>query len=128
MARSDPTFTVVGLNQMIRDMRRAGNDVNKFKHVHGDIGEMVAARAKQLAPKKTGKLAGSIKSRPTQRLTKIHYGGARIPYAGLIHWGSPKRGIKGSRFVTRAAKETEPQWTNLYLQEIEKILGNIKGA
>lgn len=78
---------------------------------------VVESRAKVEAPRRSGALAGSIKSKATTRGASVSAGGTkRVPYAGPIHygWGSrpnKRKGWRGgpiaaNRFLDRAVAES----------------------
>src|SRR5215468_8032398 len=96
-----------------------------MKDVHGQIAQIQATAGQSLAPKRTGMLAGSI--RPTRQAARvvIKAGGARVPYAAVIHWGWPAHGITANPWLSRAAQQTEPTWTTVYADGVQKILDTV---
>ncbi len=82
-----------------RDARKALRDGHK------EAARIVSTRATRTAPRRTGRLAGNV--RPLGSLTKaqVAAGGARVPYAGPIHYGWPARGIEPQPFITDAVAE-----------------------
>ena len=58
----------------------------------------------------------------------IRAGRKAVPYAGVINYGWPRRRIVGRQFVNSGVASTEPQWTRLYKQYVDKTLEQIKGA
>lgn len=118
---------VKGLKTLVRTMRKAGEDLSDLKDVHQMVGNMVVAVAQQLAPKRSGALAGSIRAGRLASGVSVKAGGAQIPYAGPIHWGWPARNIEANPFLTNAAAQTESQWSDLYFSELEKIIERVEG-
>ena len=49
----------------------------------------------------------------------------KVKYAGVINYGWPKHNIKATMFANKAAKNTEPQWTQLYADAVQKIINRI---
>lgn len=115
-------------------LKAAENDLTQLQGIHARVSAVVAARAKQLAPKATGTLAGTIRSSGTKTAAIVRAGFKRSPYAGPNNWGWPETagGIKGSfggdHWITAAAKQTEPQWLALYLAEVNKAISQVKGT
>jgi len=96
---------VTGLREVVRNLEKIGDAVtvrNELKEVFVEIGRMVAIDAASLAPKRSGRLAASIKPTNTKNKAAIRVGSARVPYAGPINYGWPRRNIKASRFLQRA--------------------------
>ena len=55
-------------------------------------------------------------------------GGAKVPYAGPIHWGWPDRNIEPHPFIADTAGETEQTWLPIYEQDLQRICDSVKGA
>lgn len=117
---------VEGAARLRRDLARAGVDLNDLKAVHRQVAALVAAAADP--PRRSGRLAASVRPGATRRAAIVRAGGARVPYAGPIHWGWPKRGIKARPFIAAAAQDTEAQWYGLFLAAVEDIIEQVQGA
>lgn len=109
-------------------MRKAAGDLEDLKAVHEKVSAMVASAARSAAPHKSGRLAGSGRGSRAAGQAVVRFGGARVPYAGPIHYGWPKRHIRAQPFAVDAAHATEPAWTEVYLTELDRILAQVKGA
>ncbi|WP_166985206.1 HK97-gp10 family putative phage morphogenesis protein [Canibacter zhoujuaniae] len=120
--------TVEGARELRSSLRKAGRSMEQIKDVHRKIGGIVVHRAKINAPVRSGQLQSTIRVGATQTASLIRAGYARVPYAGPIHWGWPKRNIKAQQFIRSAANETEAQWIGLAQNELQKILNQVKGA
>jgi hypothetical protein len=119
---------IEGLDELVRTLKRAGRDIDDLKDAHIRAGQMVAAEAASLAPRLSGALSGSIRSAKQARRARVQAGGARVPYAGAIHWGWPARGISENPFLTDAAQSTESRWTAGYLKDVEAALNKVRGT
>jgi uncharacterized protein YcsI (UPF0317 family) len=119
---------VEGLNELIRTMKRAEVDITELKDAHHDAGMIVAAYAQAIAPRRSGRLAASIRSTKQVRRARIQAGRASVPYAGPIHWGWPARHIQAQPFLTDAAQATESTWLPVYLQAVDTALAQIRGT
>lgn len=82
-------ITVQGLDEAVRAMRAARSDaVGELREVYREAGKPIAAAAAARVPNRSGKLAGSVKSAPTQTQGRVKAGTAkRVPYAGWIEFG-----------------------------------------
>lgn len=125
---AEPTVQIIGLNRFVRTLNRAAGDISDMKDAHQKVGEIVASAARARAPRRSGDLAGSVRSARQARRARVMVGGARIPYAGPIHWGWPARGIAANPFVSEAAQDTESRWRDAYVRDVEAALDKVKGA
>lgn len=130
-----PLVTVHGAAQLRRSLRRLGDDLSDLAEAHARAGQIVAQAAARRVPRRTGRLAGSIRASRAKTRAVVRAGGAAVPYAGVIHWGSgPRLGRPGphditpSLFITRAAADTQPAWLGVYLSEIDRAVARVKGA
>lgn len=117
-----------GARQLRATMRRAGTDMRELRETHAAAARVVAGRASATAPRRSGRLAGTIRPGATQTQALVRAGFGRVPYAGPIHWGWPARGIRAQPFLADAAQATEPAWVELYGRRIEQIIDTIEGA
>lgn len=92
---------VTGLRETVRSLEKFGVEVSDLKAAFKRIGGLVVDEAQSLAPKLSGKLAGSIKASNTKNKSIVRAGGGSIPYAGVIHYGG-YHGIEPHPFLTNA--------------------------
>ena len=118
---------VEGAKRLRATLKAAGDDLSDLRDVHNRVAGVVTPRARGTAPKRSGTLAGSVRGSGTKTQAVIRAGGARVPYAGPIHFGWPARGIEPQPFISEAAQATEPQWFGIYQDEVEEILDRVKG-
>lgn len=93
---------VEGLNRLVRDLQALGLDVDDLKDVFSDIAAEGARLASSFAPRRTGALAASIRGNRSKNKAVVAAGRAKVPYAGAINYGWPRRGIEASLFMQRA--------------------------
>nr|WP_232781667.1 HK97 gp10 family phage protein [Bifidobacterium breve] len=96
-----------------------------LKDANRRAADIVAPAAKAKAPRRTGRLAASVRAGATQKAGVVRAGRKSVPYAGPINYGWPKRHIKATLFINKAAKATEPQWTEAYRAAVERIIQDI---
>jgi hypothetical protein len=123
----DVGIRVEGAAELRRTLKRAGDDLSDLKAAHAGAAQIVVARGRGKAPRRRGVLAASVRGSGTKTAAVIRAGGARVPYAGPIHWGWPARNIEAQPFLSEAATETEQIWLELYESSVERILHRIKG-
>ena len=122
-----PVVEVEGARELRRTLKAAGDDLSDLTKVNATISRYVAMRAAAMSPRKSGRLAGSLRGSQAKASATVRAGGARIPYAGVIHYGWPGHHIRAQPFLVDAAHQTEPTWTKYYLAEVERIIGHIHG-
>jgi hypothetical protein len=93
---------IKGLKQVIRSMERLGVSVSDMKGAFTKIGNRGVSTAKQIAPHRSGALAGTIRQSKAKNkvLLRAGYESKRLPYAGVIHYGWPRRNIAPQPFLT----------------------------
>ena len=128
---AEPTQSPVrveGLAQFIRAMKAAEVDLDDLKEASTRAGTIVLNAATARAPRRTGALAASGRASRTARRATVRFGSARVPYAGPIHWGWPRRHIKPQPFAIEAARASEPTWLAGYSRDIERIVAQVEGS
>jgi hypothetical protein len=106
-------------------MRKANADMSDWTKVHKAAAEPVGVAAVRMAPRDSGKLAGSHKTKATRTQAKVTAGSASVPYAGPIHFGWPGHNIEPQPWLTSAL---ELQWdaaVRVYENEVERIIHKI---
>jgi HK97 gp10 family phage protein len=120
-----PAVEVVGLANLTRTMRAAGRDLTDLKRANERAGSIVAARGRADAPRATGRLAASVRPGKAARKAVVRAGGARVPYAAFVEYGTSK--MPGRPFLRTAVAVTQPQWLSEYEQEVDRIVRTIQG-
>ncbi|WP_327384871.1 hypothetical protein [Streptomyces sp. NBC_01207] len=136
MARSRFSVQVEGLNQLKKTLRQLKDkDLSKrVREVNKMAAELVQPEAQRGVPQhrrspkdakkyRPGKLAKSVKVVVSANSAAIKAGtAARSPYAGAIHFGFPRRGIKPNRFLYRAMARKSDAVSETYEREISAVL------
>lgn len=137
MAVQGDAVRVDGLRELRTFMRKFGDDLDKqgLKDIHGKVAEPVAATAKTLAPRRSGRLAGSIRTaKGSTKAATVRAGGARVPYAGVHEFGWPNRTvvfgkrtgspvpIREKRFLRGALQRERGRVTQMYDAELARFM------
>ena len=114
ISNGDYRIRVTGLRELVRNMERAGVEAQDIKEIMFGAGEIVAKRAEQLAPVRTGRLVGNIRVGKAKNKASIKVGSARVPYARFVYFGKydqAKGGLyaKANPFIFDAVKEKRQQ-------------------
>ena len=113
---------VEGLKRAVRSLQRAGAEVSDLKGVFAEIAAEGATLAARYAPKRTGRLAGTVRGNKAKNKAVVLAGRARVPYAGAINYGWPKRNIKPANFLARADAELQERVPQMLEEGIQRII------
>lgn len=119
IANGPVRLRVTGLRNTLRDLERAGADTEDMKELIHGLG-MIVVRAAQ-APTLSGRLQDTIRAGRGKTKAVIRAGGARAPYAGVIHYGWPARNISPAPFLLSALQAERAD----VLQALEDGLADI---
>lgn len=125
---TDKAAYVVGQKRFVQTMRKAGADMKELKGVNRQAADIALPTVQRLAPRRTGRLAASIRAGATQKAGVIRAGRKTVPYAGPVNYGWPKHGIRPRLFVNQGVAGSESAWSRVYADFIDKTLNQVKGA
>jgi len=117
-----PQLEVKGGRELRRALKSVEGGLEDLKTLHGAAATVVVQAAGSTVPRRTGRLAGSIRGSGTKTMAVVRAGGARIPYGGPIHWGWPARNIAPQPFLTEAAQNTEDSWEAIYADGVQRLI------
>lgn len=118
---------IEGAARLRRTLRQAGVDVKRLTAINRQAASIVADAATPTAPRRTGRLAASVRAGATTRAGVVRAGRSVVPYAGPIHWGWPARGIQPQPWIQQAAQATEDQWVSEYMDHVDAVLREVRG-
>lgn len=125
MSISGSGLEITGLRETIRNLERYGADVSDLKAAFQKIGNIVVGEAQSLAPKKSGALAASIRPSNTKNKSIVRAGSARVPYAGVQHFGWPRRNIKATNYLYKASESKQAEVLRTLEEELERIANRL---
>lgn len=121
------TVRIYGAARLRRTLRQAGATVADLKAPHKAAAEIAGRAAAARAPRRSGRLARTVRNSATQTAGIIRAGRKSVPYAGVIHWGWPRRNIRANPWITEAARATEPRWVDAFMQHTEQAIERVRG-
>ena len=107
---------------MRRAFRRLSDRTDDLKDLHRHAAEPVAAEARTLVPVDSGSLRATIRQDRRAKGAAVLAGGARIPYAGVIHFGWPAHGIEPDPFLYEAADARAGDVRDRYAAGIARLV------
>nr|DAN18883.1 MAG TPA: putative tail component [Caudoviricetes sp.] len=93
---------IQGLRKTVRALEKTGVAASDLKELMHSIGTTVVTTAARISPRRTGALAASIRAGRGKTKAVVRAGGARVPYAGIIHYGSGDGRYPATEFLPRA--------------------------
>ena len=117
--------TVEGGARFEATLGAAAREIGELAAAHQRAGTQTAAVAMRAAPRRTGRLAGSVRSVTTADGFEI---GSALVYAPVIHNGWPGHKIPANPFVRRSIEVQSPAITAAHAAEINRSLSKVKGA
>ena len=112
----------------LRDLRKRLKELGQtdwLKDLGVEAAQPALILAQQTVPRRTGALAGTLRIGRNARGPTIALGtGARgkVPYAGPIHFGWPKRGIEPQPFLYAAADARATQVAEAYARGLQDLI------
>lgn len=102
--------TVKYLDKAVRQLERAGADMQDMKTLMHELGMIVVRQAQGDVPVESGVLRDTIRAGRGKNKAVVRAGGVKsAPYGPVIHYGNPHTGLSGNPFLVGAlqAKRTE---------------------
>lgn len=116
---------VEGADVLRRNLRKAGGPAlpKGMKLIHQEIAGPVAGRAKQLAPRRTGRLISKIRPRATTTMATIQAG--PLIYAPIIEFGGYPGDYAGQSYLYAAMDQMASQTLQAYERKVHAWLESI---
>jgi hypothetical protein len=122
MARPSARIQVRGAKEARRAFGRLEDGLKDLKALHADAAAIVEREAERIVPTVSGALGASIRTSATGRRATIRAGGARVPYAGVIHFGWPGHNIEPQPFLYDAIERRSGDVIVRYARGIDGLL------
>lgn len=127
MARG-PTVRIEGAKELRKALKQIDSALPKeMTRIHREVAEPVADRAGMKVPRRSGKLAGSLKPAGTTTAARVQAGSGSVPYAGPIHYGWHERNIEPQPFLVSALEDSETKVLDIYDRLIEVLIESVFG-
>jgi hypothetical protein len=116
------TVKVEGLAKLQRQLKAMGADLDDLKDVMARISQEGARVAAGFAPRRTGRLARTVRGNRAARKAVVSAGRASVRYAGPINYGWPARNIKADPFMQRADAVMGPRATQMLEEGVSDLI------
>jgi hypothetical protein len=129
---AEQVLEVKGAERLERTLGEFGRSLEDMADANRRAAETVGSAAVARAPKRTGRLAGSLRIDAAPTSVEVSFGAS---YAAPIHWGvGPRVGLRGPHnvsptlFLTGALEAQEDSILAVYEDAVDTRLGVVKGA
>lgn len=119
---SKPSLKVEGAKDLQRALRKVEEGTSDLKAIHAAAAGIVETAAKPLARRKSGAMADSIRSTGQARQGVVRAGFARVPYAGVQHFGWAARNITPNPFLYDALDDRRGEVLEQYSDQVQSLL------
>lgn len=120
---------VRGLDNLQRTMGNLADDLDDLADTSAAAADILVGSAQGYAPRRTGRLRGSIEAKSTRTGATVTAGvGIVSPYPAVHEYGSRRRHITGSHYMRKAAESKERAVVNEYEKSVDKSVRQVKGA
>jgi len=122
---SPGTVTVVGDTRLRATLAVAAQRLDNLETAGNAASRLIMQASRGRAPKRTGRLAGSLTADASGNEAKVSSG---LVYAGVIHYGWAAHGISANPFLVPVAESTQSVWIRAYETEVAAAISIVKGA
>lgn len=121
---------VEGITSLARTFRKVGDEGSRafLLAANKEAASAVEHTARGLVPTRSGRLADTLRSAGNAKGGVVLAGKARVKYAGPIHFGWFKRGIRPQPFMFQALDRRAGDIEEIYHRRLDELLGMVQGA
>ncbi len=120
------TVGVYGLRETIQAMEARGTAAKDLSLLMERVGRIVATGAKGLARRNSGTMANNIRPSRTKTKAVVRAGSARVPYAGVQHFGWAARNITPNPYLYEALDDRRTAVLDAFNREVAQITKGTK--
>ena len=121
---------IEGVQELRKKIRGITDDLDRdgakgaLKDLNLDAAKVVEGKATAIIPRRTGKLASTLRAAGTQRQARVRAGYRRqgFNYAGPIHFGWHAQGIRPQPFLYDALDARRNQVLEVYDAGIDRLI------
>ncbi len=117
---------VVGARELRRALRTLPKEYRReLAAIHKKAVKPVVDTAKVIAPRRSGRLAGSIRALGSQTQGQVAVGKKSVPYAGVIHYGWAERNIAAQPFLEDALDRRQNAVLVIWVKNQNRLLDKV---
>jgi hypothetical protein len=115
---------VEGLTMLRATLAVAARRIRDMSDPHRKTATYVETRGRADAPHLTGRLAGSLRAASDGESAEVT---SALPYANRTHWGYARYSQRPQPFLLDAVLDGETVIVNNYADEVDRVVGGIRG-
>ena len=115
---------VTGARELRKKLADVEDGLDDLKRVHKTIADRAAEKARARVPRRTGRLASSVRGAGTKTAATVRFGKKTVPYTAVIEFGGYPEGtpfVKDGKHVYPAVRDFAPEARDLFKQEVKRI-------
>jgi hypothetical protein len=120
--------TIDGADTLQRTMSAAARDLSDWSEVNAAASARLAKDAASRAPRRSGRLAASIRPASDRRGGLVSAGGGGVAYAKVQEYGWAGHNIAAQPYMRPALDDDRGELVAMYADRVDSIIGQIKGA
>jgi|TARA_Y100000034_G_scaffold42451_1_gene52020 hypothetical protein len=115
--------SVEGARELRKALKTVGDEAKAgLKDVNLEVAEIVARAAVSRVPSRSGALRETVRAAGAQTRASVKAGFKRVPYAGVIHFGWPARGILPRPFLYDALDARRDEVMDAYTDGMADLI------
>ena len=120
--------SVDGAAVLQRTLQAAGRDLQDWSQVNAAAAARVAQDAAARAPRRSGRLAASIRPTTDKTSGTIAAGGGGIAYAKVQEYGNPRHNIAAQPYLGPAFTDAQSDLVAMYDAHMKQAIQQVRGA
>ena len=114
---------VEGARELRKALKTVGDEAKAgLKDVNLEVAEIVAREAVTRVPVRSGALRETVRAAGAQTRASVKAGFKKVPYAGVIHFGWPARGILPRPFLYDALDARRDEVMDAYTDGMADLI------
>jgi hypothetical protein len=113
---------IEGLAAVVRQLVALGVDLEDLRAAFTRIASEAVPTYQRFTPVRSGRLRGDYRTAQTQNRAVLYVGRASIPYARVINYGFPRRGIPAADFVAKGDVVETPKALAAIEDDINRLI------
>ncbi len=115
--------SVEGARELRKALKTVGDEAKAgLKDVNLEVAEIVARAAVTKVPARSGALRETVRAAGAQTRASVKAGFKKVPYAGVIHFGWPARGILPRPFLYDALDARRDEVMDAYTDGMADLI------
>ena len=115
--------SVEGARELRKALKTVGDEAKAgLKDVNLEVAEIVARAAVTKVPSRSGALRETVRAAGAQTRASVKAGYKKVPYAGVIHFGWPARGILPRPFLYDALDARRDEVMDAYTDGMADLI------